>query len=169
MLERRNLLFAFSCVLLMVQPVWIALDPRVVCVCHLLSFRVGTFHDIHAHVNTITWHQPHLNLRPYHHLCISRNMIWHISLRCFMYAPLEGHCLLSITFAACLSSIALPAGGVLKLDWSIGLDGHMAPSDESRMYVYTYVCIYVFIYIDYIDYIVDSMTCVWYFIQTYLM
>lgn len=124
----------------MVQPVWITLDPRVVCVCHLLSFRVGTFHDIH--VNTITWHQHHLNLRPYHHLCISRNVIWRISLRYFMYAPLEGHCLLSITFAAIApSSIALPAGGVLKLDWSIGLDGQMAPSHESRMYT---VCIYIY-------------------------
>lgn len=115
---------------------------------YIIRRPLGLAHSMIYMINTITWHQHHLNLRPYHHLCISRNMICRVSLRYFAYAPLEGHCVLLITFAAiALSSIALPAGGVLKLDWSIGLDGQMVPSHESRMYtVYIqYIVMYMYI------------------------
>ena len=162
----------------MVQPVWIALDPRVVCVCHLLSFRVGTFHDIHDQYNHVTSASPEFASIPssFH---LSKHDMTHFFK--ILYVRTSGGTLCTLD-NTCRDRTEFNRTSCWRsletwLKHRIGCPNG-TKSWESNVYsMYIYICIciysvqvYIFIYIYiYIDYIVDSLTYVWYYIQTYLM
>ena len=115
-------------------------------------------------------------MRPYHHLCISKHDMTPFFVRYFMYAPLEGH--MDIVYSRLLLPLAwVQSHFLLEESWNLTEASIGCPDgtkSRGRMYVYSvyiyiYIHMYIFsVYID-IDYIVVSMTYVWYFIQACLM
>lgn len=162
----------------MVQPVWITLDLRVVCVCHSLSFRVGTFHDIHDQYNHVTSASPEFASIP-SSLHLSEHDMTHFFK--ILYVCTSGGTLCTLDHicrdrtefnrTSCWRS--LETWLKHRIGWPNGTKSWESNVYSRYIYVYVHTVYVLYVYIQckyiYIDYIVDSMIYVWYFIQTYSM